>query len=50
MCCASSTGPPVCKSRLEEVNAGVGGVEPGPSAHSRLQFMSINLLFITTDF
>lgn len=25
---------PVSKSRLEEVNAGVGGVEPGPSAHS----------------
>lgn len=34
MCCASTTGPRVCKSRLEEANAGVGGVPPGSPARS----------------
>lgn len=45
--CASNTGPPVTKSRLEEANTGVGGVQPSSSAHSRFLFMSVNHLFIT---
>lgn len=48
MCCALSRGQRVCKPRLEEANAGVGGVKPRSPAHAHFHFMLLfNHLLIT---